>query len=219
MWKLPWCYEFRMAFLGYPTSFFSLFACLDHRIMRNTPLEGKICRAIVKAVWVNEFHKPWLPLVTVVNGQKNGVGWPNDIMKNSSLSSPAVLRKKTPTRCFQQKISHASCPSCSISHAISKSSNSGGEPVLCDYVQHATWVVKPQSSRTTNNLLLNTISTANRHESRCRNPALKLYEKFAGQEDLTWTTKTDNGRSHRGWDHQIHTSRLPRMIRSHMYTR
>ena len=29
--------------------------------------------------------------------------------------------------------------------------------------------------------------------------------------------QTDNGRV--GWDHQIHTSRLPRMIRNHMYTR
>ena len=31
-------------------------------------------------------------------------------------------------------------PSCSISHKISKSDSSGGEPAICDSAQHTAWV-------------------------------------------------------------------------------
>ena len=43
------------------------------------------------------------------------------------------------------------CPSCSISHKISKSDSNGGEPVICDSAQHTTWVALPPPSPTTNN--------------------------------------------------------------------
>ena len=42
-------------------------------------------------------------------------------------------------------------PSCSISHKISKSNSSGGEPVICDSAQHTTWVAYPTPTPTTNN--------------------------------------------------------------------
>ena len=58
----------------------------------------------------------------------------------------------------------------------------------------------------------NTMSTANYSVSKYRNQAQKLEEKQS-----CGAHQTDNGRV--GWDHQIHTSRLPRMIRNHMYTR
>ena len=55
------------------------------------------------------------------------------------------------------------------------------------------------------------MSTANHSVSKYRNQAQKLEEKQS-----CGAHQTDNGRV--GWDHQIHTSRLPRMIRNHMYT-
>ena len=58
----------------------------------------------------------------------------------------------------------------------------------------------------------NTMSTANHSASKYRNQVQKLEEKQS-----CGAHQTDNGRV--GWDHQIHTSRLPRMIRNHMYTR
>ena len=58
----------------------------------------------------------------------------------------------------------------------------------------------------------NTMSTANHSVSKYRNQAQKLEEKQS-----CGAHQTDNGRV--GWDHQIHTSQLPRMIRNHMYTR
>ena len=59
------------------------------------------------------------------------------------------------------------------------------------------------------------MSTANHSVSKYRNKAQKLEEKQSSKE--VRAHQTDNGRV--GWDHQIHTSRLPRMIRNHMYTR
>ena len=61
----------------------------------------------------------------------------------------------------------------------------------------------------------NTMSTANHSVSKYRNQAQKLEEKQSSKE--IGSPQTDNGRV--GWDHQIHTSRLPRMVRNHMYTR
>ena len=58
----------------------------------------------------------------------------------------------------------------------------------------------------------NTMSTANHSVSKYRNQAQKLEEKQS-----CGAHQTDNGRV--GWDHQIHTSRLPQMIRNHMFTR
>ena len=58
----------------------------------------------------------------------------------------------------------------------------------------------------------NTMCTANHSASKYRNQTQKLEEKQS-----CGAHQTDNGRV--GWDHQIHTSRLPRMIRNHMYTR
>ena len=58
----------------------------------------------------------------------------------------------------------------------------------------------------------NTMSTANHSASKYRNQTQKLEDKQS-----CGAHQTDNGRV--GWDHQIHTSRLPRMIRNHMYTR
>ena len=60
----------------------------------------------------------------------------------------------------------------------------------------------------------NTMSTANHSVSKYRNQAQKLEEKQS-----CGAHQTDNGRV--GWDHhlQIHTSRLPRMIRNNMFTR
>ena len=58
----------------------------------------------------------------------------------------------------------------------------------------------------------NTMSTANHSVSKYRNEAQKLEEKQS-----CGAHPNNNGRV--GWDHQIHTSRLPRMIRNHMYTR
>ena len=57
-----------------------------------------------------------------------------------------------------------------------------------------------------------TMSSANHSASKYRNQAQKLEEKQS-----CGAHQTDNGRV--GWDHQIHTSRLPRTIRNHMYTR
>ena len=54
--------------------------------------------------------------------------------------------------------------------------------------------------------------TANHWVSKYRNQAQKLEEKQS-----CGAHQTDNGRV--GWDRQIHTSRLPQMIRNHMYTR
>ena len=56
------------------------------------------------------------------------------------------------------------------------------------------------------------MSTANHSASKYRNQTQKLEDKQS-----CGAHQTDNGRV--GWDHQIHTSRLPRMIRNHMYTR
>ena len=56
-----------------------------------------------------------------------------------------------------------------------------------------------------------TMPTANHSVSKYRNQAQKLEEKQS-----CGAHQTDNGRV--GWDHQIHTSRLPRMIRNHIYT-
>ena len=61
----------------------------------------------------------------------------------------------------------------------------------------------------------NTLSTANHSASKYRNQAQKLEEKQSCKE--IGAHQTDNRRV--GWDHQIHTSRLPRIIRNHMYTR
>ena len=61
----------------------------------------------------------------------------------------------------------------------------------------------------------NTMSTANHSVSTYRNQAQKLEEKQSSKE--IGAHQTDNGRV--GWGHQIHTSRLPPMIRNHMYTR
>ena len=58
------------------------------------------------------------------------------------------------------------------------------------------------------------MSTANHSASKYRNQAQKLEEK---QSCKVRAHQTDKGRV--GWDHQIHTSRLPRMIRNHMHTR
>ena len=58
----------------------------------------------------------------------------------------------------------------------------------------------------------NTMSTANQSVSKYRHQAQKLEEKQSCQAH-----ETDNGRV--GWDHQIHTSRPPWMIRNNMYTR
>ena len=60
----------------------------------------------------------------------------------------------------------------------------------------------------------NTMCTANHSASKYRNQVQKLEEK---QSCKVGAHQTDNGRV--GWDHQIHTSRLPRMIRNHIYTR
>ena len=59
---------------------------------------------------------------------------------------------------------------------------------------------------------INMMSTANHSASKYRNQAQKLEEK---QSCKVGAHQTDNGWV--GWDHQIHTSRLPRMIRNHMY--
>ena len=56
----------------------------------------------------------------------------------------------------------------------------------------------------------NTMSTANHSVSKYRNQVQKLEEKQSCKEFEAH--QTDNGRV--GWDHQIHTSRLPRMIRT-----
>ena len=61
---------------------------------------------------------------------------------------------------------------------------------------------------------INTMFTANHSASKYRNQAQKLEEK---QPCKVGAHQTDNERV--GWDHQIHTSRQPRMIRNHMYTR
>ena len=58
------------------------------------------------------------------------------------------------------------------------------------------------------------MSTPNRSVSKHRNQAQKL-ERQSSEE--MGAHQTDNGKV--GWDHQIHTARLPRMIRNHMYTR
>ena len=60
------------------------------------------------------------------------------------------------------------------------------------------------------------MSTANHSVSKYRNHAQKKLEEKQSTKEIG-AHETDNGRV--GWDHQIHTSRLPRMIRSHMYTR
>ena len=60
------------------------------------------------------------------------------------------------------------------------------------------------------------MSTANHSVSKYRNQAQKLEEKQSSKE--IGAHQTDNGRVPVGWDHKIRTSRLPRMIRNHMYT-
>ena len=104
-------------------------------------------------------------------------------------------------------------PSCSISHKISKSDSSGGEPVICDSAQHTTWVTEPLPY-TNHQQHINMMSTANHSASKYRNQAQELEEK---QSCKVGAHQTDNRRV--GWDHQIHTFQLPRMIRNHMYTR
>ena len=59
---------------------------------------------------------------------------------------------------------------------------------------------------------IHTMSTANYSASKYRNQAQKLEEKQS-----CGAHQTDNGMV--GWGHQIHTSRQPRMIINHMYTR
>ena len=61
----------------------------------------------------------------------------------------------------------------------------------------------------------NTMSTANHSVSKYRNQAQKLEEKLFSK--VIGQHHTDNVRV--GWDHQIHTSWPPRMIRNRMYTR
>ena len=102
------------------------------------------------------------------------------------------------------------CPSCSISHKISKSDSSGGEPVICDSAQHSMGGLA--TPYTNHQQHTNMMSTANHSVSKYRNQAQKLEEKQS-----CGAHQTDIGRV--GWDHQIHTSRLPRMIRDHMDSR
>ena len=61
----------------------------------------------------------------------------------------------------------------------------------------------------------NMMSTVNHSVSKYRNQAQKVEEKQSCKEIRAH--QTENGRV--GWDLQIHTSRLPRMIKNHMYTR
>ena len=75
---------------------------------------------------------------------------------------------------------------------------------------HATLYTKHQPHT-------NTLSTAKHQVSRYRNQARQHKEKKQASEWAERPHHTDNGRV--GWDHQIHTSQLPRMIRNHMYTR
>ena len=93
------------------------------------------------------------------------------------------------------------------SHKISKSDSSGGEPVICDSAQLTTWVAWPP---------LHQPPTTHQHDvhrkptTQYRNQAQKLEEKQSSNE----IGAHDNGRV--GWDHQIHTSRLPRLTRNYI---
>ena len=59
-------------------------------------------------------------------------------------------------------------------------------------------------------------SKAKHAVSRYRNQAWKPLKKELAKGEK-WSTSTNNGRM--GWDNQIHTSRLPPVMKNHMYTR
>ena len=106
-------------------------------------------------------------------------------------------------------------PSFSISHKISKSDCSGDDPVICDSAWHTTWVAKPPSTPTTNNIptlrpqqTSDGLDTGNEHEMKFSRKTSQL--EIGSHQLDNWTV---------GWDHQIHTSQLSWIIRNHTCTR